>query len=133
MKRPSPARIRFGEKLRKLREEKNMTQKEVAAIIGRTNRSVSNYENGMNYPGPECIEALAELFGVTPEYLNGASEGRQQIVLSETETRMIRGFRRQPDQIKARIYATSLEGTEYASGSEFMELMRNYLKSIVEG
>ncbi len=129
MKRPSPARIRFGERLRNLREEKNLSQKEVAAVIGRTNRSVSNYENGTNYPNPEIIELLAGLFGVSVSFLTGGSDEEDRILLTSIEIQLIKGMRCQSPNVRAKIYATALEGTVYADGNGYPDLLRNYLKS----
>lgn len=58
-------------KIRELREEKDLTQKELAASIGNVQRNISNWENGLNEPDCESIVKLADVFGVTLDELFG--------------------------------------------------------------
>ena len=58
-------------KIRELREEKNLTQKELAAMIGNVQRNISNWENGLNEPDCESIMKLADIFGVSLDELFG--------------------------------------------------------------
>ena len=58
-------------KIRELREEKNLTQKELATLIGNVQRNISNWENGWNEPDCESIVKLANVFGVTLDELFG--------------------------------------------------------------
>lgn len=58
-------------KIRELREEKNLTQRELAAAIGNVQRNISNWENGFNEPDCESIVKLADIFGVTLDELFG--------------------------------------------------------------
>lgn len=45
----------FAERLRELREERNITQKELGAHLGISPRMVSFYESGATSPGmPKC-------------------------------------------------------------------------------
>ena len=62
----------FGERLRQLREERNLTQKALAGVIGVSPRMVSFYESGAHFPREEGILLkLAEYFGVSTDYLLG--------------------------------------------------------------
>ena len=62
----------FGERLRKLREEYNLTLDAVGKYIGVARQTVCKYESGMitNIPSDK-IEAIARLFSVSPAYLMG--------------------------------------------------------------
>lgn len=54
----------LGSNIRAARKERNMTQKDVADLLGITNRDVSRWENGKVEPGPKYRLQLAdELFG----------------------------------------------------------------------
>lgn len=55
----------LGEKLRTLRKSADMTQEQLADILGMSYQAVSRWENGTTYPDLELIPALAKLFGVT--------------------------------------------------------------------
>ena len=67
----------FGARLRELREERNITQKTLAGIIGVSPRMVSFYESGAHFPRDESILLkLADHFGVSTDYLLGYSDLR---------------------------------------------------------
>ena len=61
--------VEFGEKLRQLRKEKKLTQKELAALIGVKNSVISFYELGDRIPSPEVIRRLAIALHVSADYL----------------------------------------------------------------
>lgn len=63
-----------GERLRKARENKNLTQAEVAENLGVTRSVIARYELGINDPPTENIIALAEMYGVTTDYLLGKTD-----------------------------------------------------------
>ena len=63
--------ISFGERLRQLRKEKDVGQKEVGAIIGVSDSSIGKYESGERTPDPNSIIKLADYFGVTTDDLLG--------------------------------------------------------------
>ncbi len=61
--------MKFGEKVRKLRKEKGMTQTELADSLGITLRTVQNYEAGSVHPKSRDIYyRLAEMFDVDKNY-----------------------------------------------------------------
>lgn len=60
----------FGEKLVRLRVQQNLSQVEVAQKANLTSRGyVSNLETGRKVPAPDLVPVLADLFGVTTDYL----------------------------------------------------------------
>ena len=63
----------FADKLKKLRIEKGLTQKELATIINVSTSAVSQYERGKATPRRENLILLAEYFGVTVAYLEGTT------------------------------------------------------------
>jgi transcriptional regulator with XRE-family HTH domain len=63
----------FADKLKNLRKEKGLTQKELAAIINVSTSAVSQYERGKAIPRRENLILLAEYFGVTVAYLEGTT------------------------------------------------------------
>lgn len=75
----------FAERLKKLREDRGITQQELAEIVGTTNKAVSTWENGIKVPRQPRIEKLADYFNVTTDYLLGRIETKQwNDVLSDT-------------------------------------------------
>lgn len=59
-----------GERIRKFRKARGMTQAQVAQAIGATEGAVRHYEHGDRTPGPEQIAAIAEVLGVSPAALS---------------------------------------------------------------
>ena len=60
----------FSDKLKKLREDKQMTQKDLAEHLGVTPRIISYYETGKSIPNdPELLQKIVSLFNITLDYL----------------------------------------------------------------
>lgn len=68
--------VNMGEKLRSLRIEKNLTQKQVADRIGLAISAVSSYESGNRYPTYDTLIKLARMFHVSTDYLLGIADKR---------------------------------------------------------
>lgn len=61
-------------KLRELRLELGLTQKELAKQIGSTDKNIWAYEKGNIKPPIETLIAYAKFFGVTVDYLLGLED-----------------------------------------------------------
>lgn len=59
----------LGEKIKKYREEKKMTQMEVAEVLGVKPATISKYEAGALEPNIESLKKLAELFVISVDEL----------------------------------------------------------------
>ena len=57
--------------LKHAREVQNMTQSQVASLLGITSAAYQNYEYGKREPNNTLLCKLAELFHVTTDYLLG--------------------------------------------------------------
>lgn len=67
--------MRFGEKLRKFRTEKGITQAELAKEAGLGLNTISNYESGRTYPqNREVYTTLANILGVNPDNLHNEND-----------------------------------------------------------
>ncbi|NCE64752.1 XRE family transcriptional regulator [Pseudoflavonifractor sp. 524-17] len=67
----------FGQRLKELRKERGMTQKEMSEFLGKTERHYQDMEGGkINVPGLTLIK-LADHFEVSIDYLVGRGEKRQ--------------------------------------------------------
>lgn len=64
----------LSERLRQLREKRNMTQAEVAEAVGIAVRTYQHYESGAREPNVSTFVALAQLFGVSLEHLAGLTD-----------------------------------------------------------
>ena len=61
-------------RLKDLREDRDLRQIDVAEAVGIDQRSLSNYETGKTNPDAEIVIRLARFFGVSCDYLLGVSE-----------------------------------------------------------
>lgn len=59
----------LGDKLSKLRKEKNYTQEQFADILGVSRQSVSKWESDIAYPETEKLIRISELFDCSLDYL----------------------------------------------------------------
>lgn len=59
----------FGDRLKELRKEHNLTQEEIGNFckVGKT--TISNWENNITQPPFDIVKCLAQYFGVTIDYL----------------------------------------------------------------
>lgn len=61
-------------RIKSLREDRDLRQSDVAEATGIDQRTLSNYETGKTNPDSYAIIRLAEYFGVTCDYLLGVSD-----------------------------------------------------------
>ena len=64
----------FGNKLYKLRTESNLTQKDLANILGVSDKAVSKWETGEAMPRVKTLKNIADCFSVTYEDLLSQTE-----------------------------------------------------------
>ncbi|MBQ2902553.1 MAG: helix-turn-helix transcriptional regulator [Agathobacter sp.] len=75
-----------GKKISELRKEKNMTQKELADKLHVTDKAVSKWERGANFPDLGLMEELAVALDTTPSILLGLENAtKEEIVNSFAE------------------------------------------------
>ena len=67
-------KLSFGEKIRNLREDKNLNQTQLAEAVNMTQRKISYIERGTYEPGIDDIVALCRFFNVSADYLLGTNE-----------------------------------------------------------
>lgn len=61
----------LGERLKKARNDKNLTQIEAAKKLGVTNGALSGYERNYRDPDTNMLKQMAELYEVSLDYLLG--------------------------------------------------------------
>lgn len=66
----------IGGTITRLRTEKGVYQKEMAASLKVSVGTISNYELGRHYPDPATLCKIADYFGVTTDYLLGRTSFR---------------------------------------------------------
>ena len=84
----------FSQRLKQLRRDRHLTQAQVAKRIGVTAAMVSSYETDIRLPSYEVMVRLADLFGVTVDYLLCRQDKRFLDIsdLSEEEAALVCGM-----------------------------------------
>ena len=65
----------IGEKIKKFRTKKNLTQKQLASMAELSEPAIRNYELGNRTPSEKHINRIAEALGVSPFAISDPSLG----------------------------------------------------------
>lgn len=65
---------KFTQRLKELRLENGMTQQYLASLLNIKQQSYIRYEYGTGEPSLQTLIKLAQIFGVTTDYLLGISD-----------------------------------------------------------
>lgn len=82
--------------LKQLRTSKKMLQKDVASLLGIDRTTYAKYESGASEPNYETLLKLAEIFGVSTDYILGRDEKKPTVQddgLTEGERALMKQFR----------------------------------------
>ena len=71
--------------LKQLRKQNGFTQKEVAQQLNVTAQCYQGYETGYRQPTPEMLCKLADIFGVSVDYLLGRETAQKNTALLEKD------------------------------------------------
>ena len=69
---------KFSRRLKELRNARNMTQQDLADMIGISKSSINMYEHGEREPGIETLKALGDIFDVDLDYIVGKTNTPQK-------------------------------------------------------
>lgn len=61
-----------GENIRRIRQERNLTQKQLGELVGASEAYIRAYESGRRNPKPKSLESLAKALSVNVEVLNNS-------------------------------------------------------------
>ena len=93
----------FGSRLKKARKDKNITQKELARVLGVAQSAIANYENNTRFPGLDILREISDFLNVSLDHLLGVE------IKHENQTSQL---------LNKRDYQTL--------ANEFMELLLDY-------
>ena len=91
----------FGLRLKTLRKQAGLTQKQLAAQLGITKSVVSFYELQSRSPSPEVLAKLAQIFHVSADYLLGL-DTRETIDVSGLDEKDISALRSLADSLRSK-------------------------------
>ncbi len=92
--------------LRELREKRGLSQNAVAQAIGVSRQAYNFYENNKRDPDTSTVKALADLYGVSADYLLGRDDSDVENSPIEPDVQEItKLFERLPEDKKALVLA----------------------------
>ena len=102
--------MKFSEKLKLLRDEKEMSLAEFATLLGTSKQVISRYERGENTPKITTVAHYAKVLNVSLAYLmndnvtdrtvplpTDKTNSPDEFVLTEGEKKLVELFRRVPE------------------------------------
>ncbi|PWF24317.1 XRE family transcriptional regulator [Lactobacillus johnsonii] len=94
-------------RLKEIRQEKNLSQTDIAKALGVTRQAISLYEKGDREPKLETWQKLADFFHVPTEYLMGLTNGRVTLTINDLN----------PAEEDAYKHITAMLSEDYPKGS----------------
>lgn len=79
--------MKFGEKIKKLRTDNNMTQEDLAQKLFVTRTAVSKWETDKGLPGIDSLKSIADLFHVSIDELVSDDDIQTQRALTEKRSK----------------------------------------------
>ncbi len=64
----------FAQILRQLREDKGLTQEQLASVLGLSQQTIDHYEKKRVSPKIDTVQKIAQYFNVTVDYLLGRTD-----------------------------------------------------------
>lgn len=100
----------IGSRIKDARIRKNLTQRELASLVGVTNGAIANYEAGTSSPKEPVMFKLLEVLGVDANYLfqdGYENHVEDPVVLTLREQRLISRYRSLDDSGKSFVEAVT--------------------------
>ena len=67
--------MKYNEKLRELREDRDLTQRDVAEMLDTTQQQIYKYESGLQEMTVSRLAKLCRFYGVSADYILGLPKG----------------------------------------------------------
>ena len=75
--------LKFRSNLQALREDRGISQRELAKVLGVSTSTIGNYEIGLREPGFEMLEKMADYFNVSIGSLLGDERAARLLLYQE--------------------------------------------------
>ena len=92
--------MEIGIRIKELRIENKLTQKELADKLGLTPKMISFYESGQRVPPIDIVEKLTNIFSKSSDYLIGiSSDESSEIFISPKDQHILDLFHQDPERV----------------------------------
>jgi transcriptional regulator with XRE-family HTH domain len=82
--------------LKRLRQQSGLTAEQVGAMIGKSGKTVSAWENNHGQPDADMLIRLCDIYGVADILAEFRDEPAENISLNEHERALVAAYRAQP-------------------------------------
>ena len=95
---------KFGDFIKELRKEKQLTQKELGEKLNITDKAISKWERGLSFPDIAILKDLADFFDIDiSELLNGERGKKQEIDIEKVIQEAIENYKNIEEKRKEKI------------------------------
>ncbi|SHF50996.1 helix-turn-helix domain-containing protein [Caloramator proteoclasticus] len=119
--------MHIGDRIKKLRTEKQITQPELAKILGVSRSTIAMYENNEREPNIKTINKIADFFNVTTDYLLGRTDNPTGMILTNKELNNYL-----PEEAKQRKIEVEIEKKPNLTEEELKYIADMVLKKLAE-
>ena len=112
----------IADKLRKLRTDNQLTQKEFASLFGLSDARYNQYETGRRTPDIEILAKFAKYYGVTLDYITGFSDfinGTTPKILGKRVQQLRRDYNMTQDDLGKILGVGKTTISNYENGNSF--------------
>ena len=95
---------KFGDFIKELRKEKQLTQKELGEKLNITDKAISKWERGLSFPDIAVLKDIAEFFEIDiSELLNGERGKKQEIDIEKVIQEAIENYKNIEEKKKEKV------------------------------
>lgn len=76
-------KLSFGERLRELRIERNISQKAIADALDLSINAISQYENCKRFPDEKVLVRICDFYKISADYLLGLTDNKHSPMTRE--------------------------------------------------
>lgn len=109
--------MKFGDRLKKRREDKELTQQQLGKLINVSDATINRYERDLREPGIETIKLLSRVLDCSTDYLLGLAEHTRPKSSTENEI-----------ELDFRIAASKEDGYGQAPSYELKRFVQEIVK-----
>ncbi|QEK12756.1 helix-turn-helix transcriptional regulator [Crassaminicella thermophila] len=109
----------FGDRLKELRIENNMTQEELAKKFNTGKASISHYESNRRMPDASTIEKFADFFNVSVDYILGRTNNKEIISHENSNTNNVQTLTKRDEKEIEKIIEQTRKQLESSEGLMF--------------
>lgn len=84
----------ISQRIKELRAEMDISQKELSTQLFVSPQAISKWERDEATPNPEAIAKMAEIFGVSADYLLGRTDEKEKLPAGSGELKVPEGYDR---------------------------------------